>query len=116
MELMHACLHVQFDGDFGFVDDAIIRPADRVPAFYAPLWRKRWDSNPRNLSAQRFSGPPPSTTRPLFRNLAWFLSPKKSHHSSPPVYGRPDQQGVAVSSKEKYLVLRYILLAYIIAE
>ena len=25
--------------------------------------RRRWDSNPRNLAAQRFSRPPPSTTR-----------------------------------------------------
>ena len=30
-------------------------------------WRKEWDSNPRNLSVQRFSRPPRSTTPPPFR-------------------------------------------------
>ena len=30
-------------------------------------WRKRWDSNPRNLSVRWFSRPEPSATRPLFR-------------------------------------------------
>jgi hypothetical protein len=27
-------------------------------------WRREWDSNPRRLAPQRFSRPPPSTTRP----------------------------------------------------
>ena len=30
-------------------------------------WRREWDSNPRRLAPQRFSRPPPSSTRPSLR-------------------------------------------------
>src|SRR5207244_13653780 len=32
-------------------------------------WRRGWDSNPRGLSACRFSGPEPYTTRPPLREF-----------------------------------------------
>ena len=45
-----------------------VRTFNFAPAI-STLNRRRWDSNPRSLSAQRFSRPPPSTTRtPLLIN------------------------------------------------
>lgn len=37
-------------------------------------WRRRWDSNPRDLAAQTLSKRPPSTTRPLLRSTAGIIS------------------------------------------
>ena len=36
------------------------------------IWRRRWDSNPRNaFDVQRFSRPPHSTTLPLLRRISF---------------------------------------------
>ena len=40
--------------------------------------RKERDSNPRNLSVQRFSRPPRSTTPPSFRNPSVVIFPKSA--------------------------------------
>ena len=40
-------------------------------------WRRGWDSNPRCLSARRFSRPVPSTTRPPLRGRACNLSRRR---------------------------------------
>ncbi len=45
------------------------QPKNRVinHEHYNKKWRREQDSNPRYLAAQRFSRPPPSTTRPSLR-------------------------------------------------
>ena len=40
----------------------------------ANCWRREWDSNPRRLTPQRFSRPPPSTTRPSLRERTTLQS------------------------------------------
>src|SRR3546814_15049965 len=38
------------------------------------VWRKMWDSNPRNLAARQFSRLQVSTTHPIFRQNLYLLN------------------------------------------
>ena len=56
--------------------NCVLIPPSDFRIRFADLWRRRWDSNPRNLAALRFSRPAQSTTLPplLYNNKQFNIS------------------------------------------